>query len=277
MGGPTWFKFFGSEYLLDADVDSLPLEAQGILVRLWCLCSRDGVIPDDPKTLARRVAVEFSTMRKHWESLRKFFDVQEDGLHSSRMEDESKQYEEKCQKLRDRASKAGKASAAKRATQVELKLNSSSKQDETNESTYSTETEAEAEKDYLPNGSAAAIPREQRKRRRSREEITAGYPEQVRRVANAALREWRKEDPDGRLIQADLSLLVANLDLIFKAHPEASADLLIAAFKAYLAKEKFRYCAPQFFFGRGKAEDPAPWVAEYRFAQHQAQRFREAS
>lgn len=83
-----WFKFYAADYLLDEQVDLLPLEAQGILIRLWCLCWRSGSIPDAPDTLALRSKVDARSMRKHWPTLRTFFIVGQDGLVSERMERE---------------------------------------------------------------------------------------------------------------------------------------------------------------------------------------------
>lgn len=86
--GLPWFKFYASDYLLDESVDMLAVEAQGILVRLWCLCWRSGALPDVPDTLALRTKVDPKIMRKHWPVLRPFFTEGEDGLVSERMEKE---------------------------------------------------------------------------------------------------------------------------------------------------------------------------------------------
>lgn len=42
-----WFKFWSTDYLCDPDVDKLPLDAQGLLVRMWCVCNLQGFVPDD--------------------------------------------------------------------------------------------------------------------------------------------------------------------------------------------------------------------------------------
>lgn len=110
------------------------------------------------------------------------------------------------------------------------------------------------------------------RKRRTRDEITSSYPEAVRTVANSVLSAWRKEDPDGRPIVPDVALLAANLNLIFREHPDVVPESLIDAARSYLAKDKFRYASPQFFFGRGKGDEQPHWIAEYRFAQHTAAR-----
>lgn len=84
-----WFKFYAADYLLDSDVDRLPLEAQAILVRLWCLAWRDGFIPVDLPVLARRTQVDLKVLRRHFHALAAFFpDACHEGLQSRRMESE---------------------------------------------------------------------------------------------------------------------------------------------------------------------------------------------
>ena len=110
-----------------------------------------------------------------------------------------------------------------------------------------------------------------KRKKRSREGKKFGYGENTRAVVNAVMGRdfWPKADPDGRKIVTDLALLCVNVDLILQKHPEVTPELLIEAARAYVGKEKFRYRAPQYFFGRGKAEDdPAPWVAECHLATH---------
>ena len=48
-----WFKFWATDFLTDPDVDELSLEAQGLLLRMWCVCSQRGNIPEDPEEIAR--------------------------------------------------------------------------------------------------------------------------------------------------------------------------------------------------------------------------------
>ena len=54
MPNLPWFKFFPSDYLLDPDVDAIPSEAEGLLIRMWCLCHLEGSCPADPEELARK-------------------------------------------------------------------------------------------------------------------------------------------------------------------------------------------------------------------------------
>lgn len=98
-----WFKFFPMDFLFDTRVDGLSLEAQAILVRLWCLCWRDQFIPDDPKALARRAMVDPKPLIKNWNQLRVFFELVSEGLVSPRMERERACYTAVINKCRSGA------------------------------------------------------------------------------------------------------------------------------------------------------------------------------
>src|ERR1700687_3173582 len=88
MNAP-YFKFFAGDYLNDRDVDDLPLEPQGILIRMWCLLWLDGSLPGDVEELARRCKIRLPAMQLHMQSLLQFFVQQRDGsLVSQRMESE---------------------------------------------------------------------------------------------------------------------------------------------------------------------------------------------
>lgn len=87
MGVAPWWKFFAADYLMDPGVDALPLEAQGILVRMWCVMWIEGEIPDDPAQIARKCRIEHLHVQMHMQKLCKFFTRTEQGmLISVRME-----------------------------------------------------------------------------------------------------------------------------------------------------------------------------------------------
>jgi hypothetical protein len=88
MASEPWFKFFAADYLLDAAVDSLPLEAQAVLLRMWCFCHIDGSCPADPKEIARKTRLSFEPIAAHLEQLRDFFDQRDGRFYSHRMEEE---------------------------------------------------------------------------------------------------------------------------------------------------------------------------------------------
>ncbi len=87
MSATPWFKFYAGDFLNDPDVDALPLEAQGILIRMWSVTWIEGSIPGDVKELARKCKVRSATMQKYIQPLMQFFLETENGRYiSSRME-----------------------------------------------------------------------------------------------------------------------------------------------------------------------------------------------
>jgi uncharacterized protein YdaU (DUF1376 family) len=96
-----WFKFFAGDYLLDSDVDSMPREAEGLLLRMWCIAHIEGSCPADPEELARKTRCSLQYVlqcKRHCESL---FELREGRLYSRRMEEEKRRSEQ----ARENASK----------------------------------------------------------------------------------------------------------------------------------------------------------------------------
>lgn len=88
-----WFKFYATDYIMDDDLLVLPPEAEGLLVRIWCLCWRDGSAPADPELLALATRLRARYVRKHLPSVLPFFRVESDALFSARMERERSENE----------------------------------------------------------------------------------------------------------------------------------------------------------------------------------------
>lgn len=68
-----WFKFYSTEFLLDARVNLLTLQEQAIVVRMWCIIHQNGSIPNDPKQVSRLIAVNLKTLRSCWDHARMMF------------------------------------------------------------------------------------------------------------------------------------------------------------------------------------------------------------
>jgi len=89
VGVAPWFKFFAGDYLIDPDVDALPLEAQAVLIRMWCVVWIEGELPIDPVQIARKCRVDVLHVHMHLQKLMQFFSKTEfGGLVSLRMEKE---------------------------------------------------------------------------------------------------------------------------------------------------------------------------------------------
>jgi uncharacterized protein YdaU (DUF1376 family) len=83
-----WFKLWATDFLTDPDVDELSLEAQGLLLRMWCVCSQRGNIPQDPEEIARLTRCKLQYVLKCQSQCKQFFRSQNGLLYSVRMEAE---------------------------------------------------------------------------------------------------------------------------------------------------------------------------------------------
>jgi len=101
MPSAPWFKFFAADYLLDPDVDAIPSEAEGLLIRMWCLCHLEGSCPADPEELARKTRCTLQCVLQCKRHCEPFFDLQGGRLYSLRMEEEK----QRSKQARENASK----------------------------------------------------------------------------------------------------------------------------------------------------------------------------
>jgi len=83
-----WFKFYSTDYLCDDRVDALPLEAQGLLVRMWCVCNQRGAIPDDTGEIARLTQCKLQDVLRCYSLCKGFFQSSDGILRSIRMDAE---------------------------------------------------------------------------------------------------------------------------------------------------------------------------------------------
>lgn len=97
MGHAPWFKLYAADYLLDPDVDAMPREAESLLLRMWCVCHREGSCPADPETLARKTLCTLQYVLQCKSHCDQFFELQDGKLYSRRMQEE-KQRSEKARK-----------------------------------------------------------------------------------------------------------------------------------------------------------------------------------
>jgi uncharacterized protein YdaU (DUF1376 family) len=90
MPNLPWFKFFPSDYLLDPDVDAIPPDAEGLLIRMWCLCHLEGSCPANPEELARKTRRTLQCVLQCKRHCEPFFELHEGRLYSRRMEEEKR-------------------------------------------------------------------------------------------------------------------------------------------------------------------------------------------
>jgi uncharacterized protein YdaU (DUF1376 family) len=83
-----WFKFYAADYLLDPKVDAMPREAEALLLRMWCVCHREGSCPADPGTLARKTQCSLQYVLQCKPQCEPFFELRDGKFYSRRMEQE---------------------------------------------------------------------------------------------------------------------------------------------------------------------------------------------
>ena len=93
MADQPWFKFYAADYLLDPHVDAMPREAEALLVRMWCICHREGSCPADPETLARKTLCNLPYVVQWKSNCEAFFELRDGKLYSRRMEAEKQRSE----------------------------------------------------------------------------------------------------------------------------------------------------------------------------------------
>ncbi len=266
----TWFKLFPREFLTDSKVKLLSREHRSILLELWCFCAMDGSIPSDPATLARLIGESAATTKRAMEKLSGFFVEEGGALFSVRLRAEVSAYEEKCQRLRDNASKGGKEKAANALANASgPNLANAKATDLANALAEPAEAEAEAvkERELPPTPFGVGAPeagggrgRAPRQKRRTRAEVLQPFPPELRAWVNRVAGRWPTEDAkDGRAVRMDPEVLAENAQAILADQPGLTLDLLEEAARNYLASAPQRWKAPQFFFGPGKAPDGPPW------------------
>ena len=103
-----WFKFYAGEFQIDPKVSNLPPESEGLLVRMWCLCNREGSCPSDPELLARKTLRPLVYVSRWLPHCLQFFESREGRLVSPRMEAEKRKSETNRKNANQRWSKTQK-------------------------------------------------------------------------------------------------------------------------------------------------------------------------
>jgi uncharacterized protein YdaU (DUF1376 family) len=179
-----WFKVYPRQYLTDSKLKMLTREQKSILMDLWCYCAEDGSIPSDVDDLACLLGESRDCIEKSMQKLSKFFIEEEGRLYSKRLREESISYYDKCQKLRESASKGGLQKVANAKANANGEFKQMLKQMPSEE-----EGEEEKEKETTPTPSAPLPGPEvvEKPKRSSRVEILGAYPKEL----VEAMDSWR--------------------------------------------------------------------------------------
>jgi hypothetical protein len=262
MGDP-WFKFYSSEYLLDARVNSMPLAAQSILVKMWCVCHQIGDIPDDPILVSRLIGVSAKTVRAHWDYVRIMFVSSESDngmMRSLRLD-----YERiKSASKRDRQSIGASKTNRSRwgAESLSESLSDSSMEDGGGKESPLPTQKGLGDGLLLEGQTVAQKPSLQKTPvkwhpRRDAEE-TLGFSDGVGKLISDIMAECPKVYAD-RAIRVDIGMLGTRLEGIIAQMPE-SEPYLVQAWRSYVASKPIALKAPQYFFGKQENQiDGANW------------------
>jgi uncharacterized protein YdaU (DUF1376 family) len=117
LSAQPWFKIFAADYLLDPDVDALPREAEALLLRMWCICHREGSCPADLETLARKTQCSQEYVSKFKAECEQFFELREGRLYSLRMEEEKRRSEQARKNANKRFAKQSAEQMAEQAAE----------------------------------------------------------------------------------------------------------------------------------------------------------------
>lgn len=116
-----WFKLYAADTLIDSKLDEIPLEAHGLILKMWCLCHLEGHCPSDPVELARKLRCAVSYVSQYKSLCESLFESRNGWLISKRMEKERKRSEIN----RNNANKGHKGFAKRMAEQIAEPLSDS--------------------------------------------------------------------------------------------------------------------------------------------------------
>lgn len=88
-----WFKLYAADTLMDSKLDEIPLEAHGLILKMWCLCHLEGHCPSDPVELARKLRCPLTYVSQYKSLCESLFESHNGSLVSKRMERERRRSE----------------------------------------------------------------------------------------------------------------------------------------------------------------------------------------
>jgi uncharacterized protein YdaU (DUF1376 family) len=243
-------------------------EELGACFRLLCRQWIDGTLPDDLSILARFCRLDAKAMGQAWLTLCHFFPEIGEGRRANRF-----MFLQREEVLAEMARKSGEGVKAARKRWDEV----AKKKDATPNATPNgsgmpeamQETESEKNKKQTTPPTPPASPEgKSKKPRKKREEILMDFCDETKAVVNALMPVWRKEQPNGDLINARVGEFAQAMEAIFDLGTEwFSVDILTLAGKLYLEEKINFYRAPQHFFSTAeKDKNKWPWLGHARMA-----------
>lgn len=255
-----WFPIYASEMLGDEDFISWSPEERGCWITLSARCWADGSIPADIDRMAKLCGCDTQAMLKHWSSIASKFE-KVDGLErytSRRIEIERGLAIEKSEKL----SRRGKAGAATRWCDEKrdmLKQCSSNTKAMLDDATLPLPLPLPLEKNtpLTPQGGNRGT----RTRKVKQDELTEDVPVEILAAVNAIMDMTPSMDRENRKIRAARPEVLIRVQGILSEREKVGPDILVEAWKNYLASDPKSIKAPQYFFGKAEnqGENGANW------------------
>jgi uncharacterized protein YdaU (DUF1376 family) len=107
-----YFKFYPGDWLSDATVRRMPLEARGLYWELLAIAWKEGGIPDDPSQLAGWLGLTPKRFERLWPHIEECWVHGKNGhLVNPRQEKERKEAEDSHRRRVEAGRKGGKANA----------------------------------------------------------------------------------------------------------------------------------------------------------------------
>lgn len=247
MMAAPWFKLYSKEILSDQKIKLLEHDHLGKLVILWSFANEnDCCIPADPVAIGKLIGVpNRNQMVKHLVWINQFFAPVEGDptkLVSLRLQKELNAYQEKCQMLREHASKGGLKRAANAKANAQANANQPAKQTLNQTPAEVGSRKLESTPPLPPQGGA------DKKRRGAKALLEAGDVSlEAVKFGKLMVEGWRKEDPDGRVIHAALTQVITRMHGIAERQPRFTPEVQYQAGIRYLAEQRRAYKAPQYF------------------------------
>ena len=112
------------------------------------------------------------------------------------------------------------------------------------------------------------------RRRNSKSAFMTMFSPALAELVNSIIDDCPSKQPDGEAIRIDTALLADRLEGIQKdAPPELTDNIILQAWKDYIASRPKRFKAPQYFFGKQEDNgDGANWRPWARLAYHKIQK-----
>jgi hypothetical protein len=282
------FEIDGAAYMSNAQIMALPLEAQGIFIRMVCVCAVNKALPNCQQTLHKLLGIPKQTFKKHWslleETLNNLLGLSEETTDKLRSLSEVFNLE-KYEKTVERNRKNGKKGGRKKnpvgfqdtnpsvpkvglpeffeqKSPIEEIVLLNNNNNIINNNINNLEEDFKSTPPIPPKSDETQSENPKRKPRRQKNEpkellpLTAGAIQ----VLNALHPLWPRHDLlDGRKVKPNRAKTGRPIDSILAAFSNVTPEILIQAAKNYIATKPQRYCASQVFFGPGKKDGTANW------------------